>query len=154
MRDLTFASGSWCLRRVFCMDGNCTVMVQSTMTIFQRGGSKPEVVFRSGSPCFRRVLSMDSECLRVTQSVLVVAHIKDHARQPLPVRCRHGGKRLESSSHTSHSTDSSKNPFRHTWNHSRTIPHNRSNLVRKPSKTTDPTSPFVFTQLLRNISRR
>ena len=120
---------------------DCLGLSKSISIVFQRGGCKLEVVFPSGSRCIRRVFLMDSDCLRVSQSILVVGHTGDRSGKQLPVYCRHGGKRLESTSPTSNSRNSSKNCARHTENRSGTPPLFISHHVGQRSKTTGPTSP-------------
>jgi len=109
------------LAHVHAADQDLPRLLQSLLTTFHRGGSKPKVV-RHGSPCARRVFSTDGQCLRVAQSDSTLGHTKDRSGGPLPVCYRHGGKRWDWPSRTWDRSDSSKNLVPNTWNRSKRTP--------------------------------
>jgi len=123
--DVDFRLRSPCLAHVHSADQDLLRLLQSLSTTFHRGSSKPEVVVRHGSLCARRVFSTDGQCLRVAQSDSTLGHTKDRSGGPLPVCCRHGGKRRDWPSRTWDRSDSSKNPVSNTWYRSKRTPLSR-----------------------------
>jgi len=57
-------------------------LAQSIPTIFQRGGSKPEVIFLDSSSCGERVFSMDYDWPKVAQSISAVSYKRGPIRKP------------------------------------------------------------------------
>jgi len=67
--------------RVCSTDYDCPRLVQSMLTVFHGGGSRPEMV-RTVSRCSRRVFSIDCDCLsylRQSQSIekMPTVHFQD-----------------------------------------------------------------------------
>jgi len=72
--------------------------------------SQPEVDYFSDSAGLVNG-AVDSHCLRLVQSIPTVEHNRNRSGKTLPICCRHGGKRSESTSPTSNSRNTPKNTF-------------------------------------------